>query len=226
MEALRAHLDLFLRSAVPALLSRPPQEAAWHFSFNCERCSYCDHCRDEMRRTEDVSQLTNLTAHGKRHLVQLGVRTRPELEQFLKRDDADDLLDGSASLAGERHYLESRLAAFRQSRPVPTGSAAALPKGENVAVFLVLQREPIGRTTYLVGVLVHAKAELAAAIFSPPTRAALFDAAGRPQPCVMVAERPEEVLPLRGRFVRLLYQALAEAHAYNRGREWNEQISL
>src|SRR5262249_21256075 len=128
MRSLRPHLEQFLRSAVPGLLSRPPQEAAWHFTYNCERCGYCGHCRDEMRRSEDVSQLTNLTSHGKRHRVQLGVRTRPQLEGFLRRPDADDLLNGCASLAGERHYLEGRLAAFRGGRPVPHGSAAPLPQ--------------------------------------------------------------------------------------------------
>jgi hypothetical protein len=34
-----------------------------------------------------------------------------------------------------------------------------LPKGESVALFLTFQREPLVRSTYLAGVLVHAKPE-------------------------------------------------------------------
>jgi hypothetical protein len=52
-----------------------------------------------------ANMLTNLTPHGKKHLVQLGVRTLGQLGDFLHREDADDLLAASASLAGERHYL-------------------------------------------------------------------------------------------------------------------------
>src|SRR5262249_55381570 len=149
--SLRPHLEQFLRGGLPDLLSKPAREVAWHFAYNCERCGYCDHCRDEMQRTEDISKLTNLTPRGQKYLVDLGVRTLPQLDTFLKRADADELLGQCASLAGERHYLEGRLAAFKENKPKPHGSSAALPIGENVAVFFSLQREPLSRTTYLAG---------------------------------------------------------------------------
>jgi hypothetical protein len=56
--SLQPHLAQFLREVLPRLLARPAAEAAWHFSYNSERCSYCDHCRAEMRATDDISQLT------------------------------------------------------------------------------------------------------------------------------------------------------------------------
>ena len=54
-----------------------------------------------MRRTDDVSRLEQLTTYGKRHLRdEADVRTVGELGQFLKRTDADEVLDRCASLAG------------------------------------------------------------------------------------------------------------------------------
>ena len=214
-----------MRRAQADLFDKPPQAAFWHVSFNCEWCSYFEPCRLEMQQTEDISQLTNLTAHGKRHLLQLGIRTRPQLASFLTRPDADRELALCASLAGERHYLENRLAAFEVRQPQSHGSAAALPVGENVAVFLILQREPLGRKTYLAGLLVHAKPETAG-IFSPEVRTRLFDAAGKPQPHVLVAEQPADVQTIREQFLRLLYQVLVDVHRANIGREWAEQRSL
>jgi hypothetical protein len=225
MQPLRPHLEQFLRRVHTDLLDKPPRAAFWHLSFNCERCSYFEPCRMEMQQTEDISQLTNLTAHGKRHLIQLGVRTRPQLASFLTRPNADRELSLCASLAGERHYLEGRLAAFRDGQPQSYGSAAALPVGENVAVFLILQREPLGRRTYLAGLLVHVKPETVG-IFSPEVRTRLFDNAGKPQPHVLVAERSADVLVIREQFLRLLYQVLLDVHHANIGRDWSEQRSL
>lgn len=225
MTSLRPYLEQFLRDDLPRLLSRPAEEAFWHFTYNCERCSFHKHCRAEMQSTNDLSRLTNLTAHGKRHLIELGMRSLPQLETLLQREDADDLLGRCASLAGERHYLEGRLAAFRDSAPRPHGSATALPIHENVAVFLTLQREPLGRSTYLAGLLVQARKEHVA-VFSPGVRAKLFDPAGNPQPHVLVADRPDSVTAIRDEFVSLLHAVLLDIHRYNLGRPWEQQLSL
>ncbi len=222
---LRSHLTHFLAHSLPDILRSTPHEAKWHFNYNCERCEYMDHCRAEMRTSNDLSRLTNLTARGKQHLIALGVRTLPQLEKFLVRPDADEQLSRCASLAGERHYLEGRLSAFRQRAPVPHGSSTALPINENVAVFVTLQREPLGRLTYMAGVLVHAKPETAT-VFSETSRSALFDSSGKPQPVVQVADRPEGVPGVRKWLVRLLHGLMADLHAYNRGRAWGEQLSL
>ena len=57
-------------------------------------------------------------------------------------------------------------------------------------------------------------------------RAALFDAGGKPQPHVVVADSPAAVPSLRKAFVRLMHQLLLDVHCYNIGREWAEQLSL
>lgn len=225
LATVRSHLTHFLAHALPTLLATEPHAAHWHFNYACERCGYADHCRAEMRTGNDVSRLTNLTGRGKRHLISLGVRTLSQLTQFLARPEADEQLARCASLAGERHYLERRLQAFQTRGPVPQDSSAALPINENIALFVTLQREPLGRLTYLAGVLAQAKPEAVAA-FSPNVRAELFDATGKPQPAVRVADRPEGVPGLRDWFVGLLHAALTDVDRYNRGRAWGDQLSL
>lgn len=129
MRPLRPHLEQFLRRVQADLFDKPPQAAFWHVSFNCERCSYFEPCRLEMQQTEDISQLTNLTAHGKRHLLQLGIRTRPQLASFLTRPDVDRELSLCASLAGERHYLENRLTAFEVRQPPKPRQRCGVARG-------------------------------------------------------------------------------------------------
>jgi hypothetical protein len=225
LRAFRPHLEQFLRHDLPRILATPPHDAHWHVQFRCERCDYFDHCRTEMRRTNDLSKLAHLTSQGKKHLVQLGVRTLPELSTFLGRPDADALLGACASLAGERHYLAGRLASFSSGTPRPHGTAAPLAIFENVAVFATLQREPLGRSTYLAGLFVHAKPEVASAL-TPGARRALFDASHKPQPCVLIAERPDGVGDVRRQFVRLLYDVLLDVDRLNQGKAWDRQVSL
>lgn len=225
LASVRPYVANFLADRLPRLLAGPAAAAGWHVTYRCEQCGYRGYCRDEMRATNDVSRLTNLTAHGKRHLGGLGVRSLPELEVLLARPDADEQLGGCASLAGERHYLGNRAAAFRASAPRSHGSATALPKGENIAVFVTLQQEPLGRSTYLAGLLVHTKPEHAG-LFSPPVRAELYDAGGRPRPVVRVAPRPEGVTALRDEFVTRLHGVLADVHRHNLGRPWDQQLGL
>jgi hypothetical protein len=178
-----------------------------------------------MRRLNDLSKLVNLTAQGKKHLVSLGIRTLPQLQTFLGRPDADAELARCASLAGERHYLEGRVAAFAAAGPRPHGAAAVLPRYEDVAVFLTLQREPLARSTYLAGLFVSAKPEVTEAL-TPSARRQLFDAAGKPQPCVLVAERPDATADLRRRTIRLLYDVLLDLDRHNQGKPWETQLSL
>src|SRR5262249_12951206 len=94
-----------------------------------------------------------------------------------------------------------------------------------VAVLATLQREPLGRSTYLAGLFVHAKPEVAAAL-TPGARRSLFDAAHKPQPWVLIAECPERVADVRRQFVRLLYDVLLDVDRLNQGKAWDQQVSL
>jgi hypothetical protein len=227
--AFRPHLERFLRRDLGRILSGEPEEAHWHLYSRCEWCEFFDHCRDEMRRTNDVSRLEQLTPYGKRHLVEeAGVRTLPELGRFLKRADADEVLNRCASLAGQRHRLAVRVEALESEEPRLHGAVSPdLPQGENVGLFLTLQQEPLGQVVYLTGLLVSARAEVQEEVFSRPIAARLWDEGGKPEPCVWLADRPEDAAEVRRGFVELLYDVLAQVHAFNARHEgWKEKLSL
>jgi hypothetical protein len=225
MEPLRPFVLQFLSEQLPSLLATPADEAFWHFSYNCERCGFMNGCREEMRRANDISQLTNVTVHGKRHLRDLDVRTLADLETFLERPDADDLLECCASLAGDRHYMERRLAAFRTTSPRSQGSSTALPVNENVTVIVTLQREPLGRSTYLAGILVNMRPEYQLAL-SSKARERFFNEEGRAEPLIFLAATPDYVSSTRNEFVYALHGLLADIDTYNAGRDWDEQLSV
>ena len=64
----RPHLERFLRHDLGRILAGEAREAHWHLYDRCEWCEFFDSCREEMRRTNDVSRLVQLTTYGKRHL--------------------------------------------------------------------------------------------------------------------------------------------------------------
>jgi DNA replication ATP-dependent helicase Dna2 len=162
LRELRPHLERFLSEDLMRILDGPPEDAAWHLYERCESCDFFDSCRKEMHDRDDVSRLVQLTPRGKQHLRQVaGVQSLTELGRFLRRADADEVLQRCASLAGQRHHLQKRLQALQQGQPSPYGAIAPdLPRGENVALFLTVQQEPLGKTLYLAGALVQMREEL------------------------------------------------------------------
>ncbi|HEX5269875.1 MAG TPA: AAA domain-containing protein, partial [Gemmataceae bacterium] len=227
--AFRPHLERFLRRDLGRILSGEPGDAHWHLYSRCEWCEFFDHCRDEMRRTNDVSRLGQLTTYGKRHLIEeAGVRTLPQLARFLKRADADEVLNRCASLAGQRHRLAVRVEALESDEPRLHGAASPdLPQGENVGLFLTLQQEPLGQVVYLAGLLVAARAEVQEQVFADSPAARHWDEGGKPEPCVWLADGPEEAAEVRRGFVELLYDVLDRVHYFNATHgDWKEQLSL
>jgi DNA replication ATP-dependent helicase Dna2 len=225
----RPHLERFLRNDLGRILAGEAREAHWHLYDRCEWCEFFDSCREEMRRTNDVSRLVQLTTYGKRHLrEEAGVRTLTELGKFLKRADADEVLDRCASLAGQRHRLAVRVAALESDEPQLHGAASPdLPRGENLAVFLTLQREPLGQTIYLAGLHVTGRDDVRRAVFSPQTARQLADDEGKPKPWVAVARRAEEAADVRRQFITLLDDLFHRVHRYNEERpDWKDKLSL
>ncbi|MDE2906933.1 MAG: AAA domain-containing protein [Acidobacteriota bacterium] len=205
---------------LPALVAQPLDEVDWHVRYRCEWCEYLDYCRSEMVERDDVSRLVGLTAHGKRFLGRtLAVRTLPELSAALRRPDADDRLQDCASLAGDRPRLEARLEAHASGEPGVFGSLhPGLPEGENVAVFLTAQTEPVEDRTWLLGMLVQAREDL---------RRSILAEEGPARPFVVVADSREECEVARERFVRRLYEVLRRIDDWNaRTPEWKDRLSV
>ncbi len=215
----RPHLEDVL-ARLPALVAQPLDEVDWHVRYRCEWCEYLDYCRSEMVERDDVSRLVGLTAHGKRFLGRtLRVRTLPDLSAALRRPDADDRLRDCASLAGERPRLEARLEAHASGEPGVFGSLhPGLPVGENVAVFLTAQTEPVEDRTWLLGMLVQAREDL---------RRAILGEEGPVRPLVVVAGSREDCAVVRERFIRRLYEALRRIHDWNtKTPEWRDRLSV
>lgn len=225
----RPHLERFLRHDLSRILSDEARAAHWHLYERCEWCEFFDSCREEMRQTDDVSRLVQLTTYGKRHLrEEAGVSTLTQLGSFLKRADADEVLDRCASLAGQRHRLAVRVAALESEEPQLHGAASPdLPRGENLAVFLTLQKEPLGQTIYLAGLYITGRDDVRRAVFSAETARQLADDEGKPQPCVWIADKPERTADVRRQFIDRLDDLFRRVHQYNEAHaEWKDKLSL
>ncbi len=168
----------------------------------------------------NVSRLVGLSVHGKRFLSKtIGVRTLPDLDEFLKTSNADTRLESCASLAGERPRLEARLRSHATGEPKRFGCIhPALPVGENVAIFLTAQAEPAEDRTWLLGMLVQARADL---------RSEIFGEKGAPRPFLVLAKTRDDSASVVSRFVRRLHQVLLRIDLWNAQRPaWKDKLSL
>lgn len=215
----RPHLMDLLRR-LPRLMELPLDKVDWHLRFRCEWCEYLDYCRNEAVDTNNVSRLAGLSAHGKRFLARtFRASTLPELAGVLARPGVDHQLQACASLAGERPRLQARLEAHARQEPRPFGSIhPGLPIGENVAIFLTVQAEPVQDRVWLLGMLVHARPEL---------RLALFKEEGRPRPFVAIAHDERDCNNVMTRFVRRLHQVLVRVDLWNQRRPvWQDKLTV
>jgi len=229
LDDFRPHLENFLRDELMRVLQAEIGDVRWHLYFRCEWCEFFEHCQSEMRSKNDVSRLAYLTTYGKRHLNdEAGVRTLPQLGKFLKRADADTILSGCASLAGQRPHLTKQLAALQNGDPELHGaSSPALPRGENISLYLTLQEEPLGQSIYLAGLLVRARADVRAKVFSRDVLSKIQRADGRLRPFVLLAPTPEDVEKVQAQWIILLHKMLLQVDRYNRDHsEWRDQLSL
>jgi DNA replication ATP-dependent helicase Dna2 len=220
----RPHLERFLREDLFRVLSQPAREARWHLYDRCEWCDFFSHCQKEMTESDDVSQVPRLTVQGKRHLQQeAGVHTLVQLGHFLRRGDADEILERCASLRGQRLRLQAHVEALRSDEPQVHGASAPdLPRGENLGVFLTLQREPLSQGIYLAGLHVQARDEIREHLFSGPLEP-LADG----EPCLFLARSANEVARVRQQFLDLLEELFRQVHAYNESCVgWKDQLSL
>ncbi|MCH5372756.1 MAG: AAA family ATPase, partial [Planctomycetes bacterium] len=227
MTDLRPHLEEFLRHDLMRILQKHADQASWHFQPRCEWCEFFAHCRDQMQRDDDLSRVSQLTAHGKQYLRdEAGVGTLAELGRWLERDDADDTLARCASLAGRRPRLAKQVAALETGQVQTHGAASpSLSKGENVGVFLTLQQEPLSQAVYLAGIHLTVRKDLRTKVFTDAVSKRFFQGASG-QPYVLVARQPDDVPRIRREFVQTLYEILTQVDRYNRPLSWSDQLSL
>jgi hypothetical protein len=215
---MRQPLEAFLENELQPLMARPADEADWHLYFRCEWCPYFEHCREEMRRTNDVSRVPYLSSHAKRYLRHLDppVQTVKDLEALTKDPAGPERLANCASLRGRTDRLHLQTRALRTGKVLATGgSSIAMPKGENVQVILTLQREPVSGQIYAYGIYAHGLKEILGQ---------------NPKPMIGIAPAgdPETSEELEREFVLALHGLLGEVDAYNTDREddWMAQKTL
>jgi predicted RecB family nuclease len=212
----RPHVDRFLRSDLPRILSTPPAETRGHLCFRCEWCEYFESCYQEADRRRDVSLLPYLSTSARRFLADEGIDTLPQLKALLTRKDSDEVLSRCASLEGRRPRLSEQVKALESGKVLPHGGrSVALPIGEHVKVFLTAQSDPVTGEPYLFGLLVRARKELLGGVLK-----------GCGEPEVFLSEKRGDVAANRARFVARIHEVLEAVHAYNAPREWGQQLSL
>ncbi|PQO37841.1 hypothetical protein DTL21_07830 [Bremerella cremea] len=229
LDDFRPHLENFLRDDLSRILREPAKDVHWHLYFRCEWCEFFSHCRDEMTQEDNISRVANLTSYGKRHLkTEAKVDTIPQLASFLKQKDTDEILSRCASLTGQRPRLQKQVDALLSKRlELQDAAALAIPKGENIALFLTLQEEPLGKTVYLAGLLLQCKPEVGVKVLSQDMRAKLEDEKGRSKPLTLLACQPEEVTKLQSQWIHFLFKLLTQIDEFNRSiSEWKDQVSL
>ena len=94
----------------------------------------------------------------------------------------------------------------------------ALPVGENIAVFLTVQTEPVEDRTWLLGMLIQTREDL---------RQKLFQEEQKIRPFVVIAKKRSQCASIRTRFVKRLYQVLYRIDIYNSNQtEWKDKLSV
>ncbi|MDA1049608.1 MAG: UvrD-helicase domain-containing protein [Planctomycetota bacterium] len=224
---LRPHLEKFLRHELTPLLRAPPDAANWHVYHRCEWCDYFDHCRDQMQRDNDVSRISHLTSYGKQFLRhEAHVTTVTELGEFLQTSDADNVLSRCASLAGRGPRLARQVTALETNEPQTHGAASpSLSKGENISLFLTLQKEPLSQAIYLAGLHLTLRRDLRDEVLSAET-VQRFYPGNKSQPYVLLAKTPDDTSDIRRQWVRVLHEIIVGVDRFNQDREWRDQLSL
>lgn len=214
----------FLRYSLPSILTKPVEDLGWHLNYRCEWCDFFDHCQAEARATRSVSLVPYLTVCARQYLHHADwprgtpVETLDDLATFLERPDAVPILDRCGSLRHQHDRLEAAVIALADRAIEPLGgSTIGFPMYEDVRLVLGLQRDPVSGLLYAVGFT-----RLGA---GPDGRKGqVYD--DDTTTYVDVAASQDDVEAMVARFLNALHAELQPLDAYNRGREWADQLTL
>lgn len=210
----RSSLKYFLRGKLHPILSAPPAQVPWHLFFRCERCEFYLFCRKEAEEKNSVSLLPCLSAGGRGFLRNLSppVNSLEEMEQFLAREDADDLLECCGSLRGKKERLQKSLRALAENRVIPYGgSSLLLPLHEDVNIMITVQEEALSGKIYAAGF----RRLKGGSVYGNGCREEIF-----------IARNPEDCAEIQADFLRTLHRELEILDDYNRKREREAQKTL
>lgn len=218
IRAILPPLEQFLEQELAPMMEAPAAAAPWHFNRRCETCDYFEHCRDEMRATDDVSRVPGISGHAKEYLTTLEppITSVEALAAFVETPSGRGALENVGSLRNRVERLRRQVHAIQADEPAfHGGSSLALPIGENVRIVFTIQTEPVGGNVY--GWAVTAQG-LRGLIEPNPFTAA----------SVAVTNEPSEVRRVERELVQTIYRILSVVHEYNveHEEEWKAQKSV
>jgi DNA replication ATP-dependent helicase Dna2 len=221
LRGLIPHVEQLLSRQIPELVTRPAEEASWHLHFRCEWCQWLNHCREEAGKSQSISLMPYITPDNKKYLSgdQVGAKSLIQLQEKLSEQfRAESLLAGSANLRSRAGELARQSTALVENRVVTHPAASlALPKWEQIAVFLSLESEPSTQGTCSIGMLVRCPE-------------ALREGFGLPQkfvPEYFLAQSAEHCLQIEQDFIRRLHQLFSLVDQANRQQSaWKDQVGL
>jgi DNA replication ATP-dependent helicase Dna2 len=218
IRAILPPLEQFLHRDLRPLLAGPASAAGWHFNSRCEACPYFEHCREEMRSTDNVSRVPGLSSYAKDYLVSLEppVRTVDDLASLLDDPERRDLLEGVGSLRGHAAHLRRQVEALQTGTITPHGgNSLAMPIAENVRLVFTVQTEPVGGNVYAWAVTAQGLKGLV-----DPNPFTASD--------VAASSRPDEIRRVERGLIAAIYKVLLAVHEHNEANseDWAARKSL
>ncbi|MDD3042330.1 MAG: AAA domain-containing protein [Methanosarcinaceae archaeon] len=211
-------IEEFLRYRLPEILTKPLETVPWHVYQRCELCDFYQHCRKEAEECNSVSLLPELSVSGRNYLREANwaskasINSLPDLEAFLEAGTSDDILDKCGALRNKGNYLRNMVRALQEKEIILNqGISLALPKNEDVSLFITLQKDPATGQIYTAGFRRFRGKFVYGNVVNER---------------VYVAETSEKCTEIQHKFLQALFAELKSLHDYNEALEWNEQKSL
>ncbi len=233
-------IEEFLHYRLPKILESPLESVPWHVYSRCELCDFYQYCRKEAEESYSVSLIPYLSVSGRKYLRgaewenqtsinnqisinnqtsisnQTSINSLSELEVFLNNQNSDDVLSNCGSLRNKGDSLRNILRALREKEVVINKrTSLALPKNEDVSLFITLQKEPVSGQIYSAGF----RRFKGKSVYGDAVNERIY-----------VAESPEKCTEIQKSFLLDLFGELKILHEYNEmydgNLEWKEQKSL
>ena len=211
-------IEEFLHYRLPEILQSPLESVPWHVYNRCELCDFYQYCRKEAEESNSVSLVPYLSVSGRKYLREAewdhktSINSLSELEAFLDKKEADDILSNCGSLRNKGDSLRNTLKALKEKEVIVNkGTSLSLPKNEDVSLFITLQKDPVSGQIYAAGF----RRFKGKAIYGDAVNERIY-----------VAESPEKCAEIQRNFLLDLLRELRILHEYNESLEWKEQKSL
>ena len=207
---IRPILEGFLREDLADIFSKNPLDCDWHTHYRCEWCGFYEHCLKEAKDSQSVSLIPYMTPGTKNFLKAQDVVSLKDMKGFLSQDGVDEILEGNASLKGKKkRYVNITETLMDQEIREFGGSSLSLPVGENIRIFITVQKDPVSGKIYCVGLYISGKKDDKKNLMK-----------------VWVAKTPDESESIQIEFIEVLYDYLEKLSHENKNKEWNDQMSV